>query len=601
MKNNLLKNSRFSIAAWSLAAVLTCLSATASAGAVRPGFDNQGSVTGDDPVQSLSTGFTMNYFGQTYTRVIISMNGNVSFGQYYAHYVPYHLVGLQVPIIAPFYADVDTTAANSGKMNFGAGTVEGRPAFGVNWQDVNCYDSSVARTERNRFQLILIERSDTGTGNFDFEFNYDQIQWDSDAHGGCATSTATAAGYAGGTGATRTGLELTGSSLPGAFLDTGPTATSLIQNQFNSDVPGRYRFSVRGGKVYLADTDADGVPDITDNCPTVSNPDQTNNDESLELAGNLPIEGDACDADDDNDGVPDVADNCQFTANADQVDTDADGQGDACDADIDGDGVNNEVDNCPAVPNADQKDTDGDGQGDACDTDDDNDGVADSSDNCPLTANPDQADLDHDGIGDACDADIDGDGVNNDVDNCPSVANPAQDDTDHDGIGDACDSDIDGDGVANASDNCPLVANPDQADQDHDGIGDACDTDADNDGILDGVDNCLTVPNPSQRDFDGDGQGDACDSDIDGDGVANAQDLCSETPAGAVVDPNLGCSIDQFCPCEGPRGSTESWRNHGKYVSCVTTTANNFKKDGLITAAQKAAITAAAAQSNCGQ
>ncbi|MFO1434676.1 MAG: thrombospondin type 3 repeat-containing protein [Candidatus Competibacteraceae bacterium] len=603
MKTHPLKPSRFSITALALSAVLTCLSATASAGAVRPGFDTWFE-KGDENRPMQSIGFTINYFGVNYADVFFYMNGYAAFNPRRSNYSPTHLMSMmpQQEIIAAFWGDVYTGGAGDGQMNYGPGVVDGRAAVGATWQNINCYRSWIlppgTGTERNTFQMILIDRSDTGPGNFDFELNYDQIQWDSYSQG-CDFSNSAVAGYANdGTGAARVAFELTGSMMTGSFLDTGPAETSLIHNSLNSDVPGRYRFFVREGIVYtVMDTDSDGVPDISDNCPTVANPDQANNDANSELTP----QGDACDDDDDNDGVLDVADNCQFTANPDQVDSDADGQGDACDADIDGDGINNGADNCPTVPNAEQIDTDTDGQGDACDTDDDSDGVADSSDNCPLTANPDQADLDHDGIGDACDADLDGDSVNNDVDNCPSVANPAQDDTDQDGIGDACDSDIDGDGVANAGDNCPLVANPNQADQDQDGIGDACDTDADNDGILDGVDNCLTVPNPSQRDFDGDGQGDACDADIDGDGVANAQDLCSETPAGAVVDPNLGCSIAQFCPCAGPRGTTEPWRNHGKYVSCVSTTANNFKKASLITAAQKEAITSAAAQSNCGK
>ena len=58
-------------------------------------------------------------------------------------------------------------------------------------------------------------------------------------------------------------------------------------------------------------------------------------------------------ADTDADGVPDASDNCPATPNADQADADGDGVGDACD-------------NCPDLANAGQQDTDGDGVGDAC-------------------------------------------------------------------------------------------------------------------------------------------------------------------------------------------------------------------------------------------
>ncbi len=218
----------------------------------------------------------------------------------------------------------------------------------------------------------------------------------------------------------------------------------------------------------VIDTDMDGIPDATDNCPTVANTNQLDTD-------NDGI-GDACDPDIDNDGVPNATDNCPTVANMGQTDTDNDGIGDACDPDIDNDGVLNAMDNCPTVANANQLDTDGDGIGDACDGDDDMDGVLDGVDNCPLVANPDQLDTDGDGIGDVCDPDIDNDGVPNAMDNCPLVVNVNQLDTDGDGIGDACDPDIDNDGVPNAMDNCPLVANPNQADSNGNGIGDACDT-----------------------------------------------------------------------------------------------------------------------------
>lgn len=229
--------------------------------------------------------------------------------------------------------------------------------------------------------------------------------------------------------------------------------------------------------------------------------------------------------DSDGDGVPDKTDNCDKVKNPDQKDTDKDGQGDACDTDDDNDAVPDSKDNCDLVKNPDQLNTDKDAQGDACDLDDDNDGIPDSKDNCDKVKNVSQLDTNKDGQGDACDPDIDGDGVLNAKDNCPLVVNKDQKDTDKDGKGDACEADDDNDGHPDIKDNCPKNANADQLDTDKDGLGDACDPDDDNDKILDGPDNCDKIANADQLDTDNDGKGNVCDDDKDGDGVADKTPL----------------------------------------------------------------------------
>src|SRR6185369_8621844 len=54
----------------------------------------------------------MNFFGTTYNGFYINNNGNITFGSPLGTYTPFALTGATGnPIIAPFFADVDTRGA----------------------------------------------------------------------------------------------------------------------------------------------------------------------------------------------------------------------------------------------------------------------------------------------------------------------------------------------------------------------------------------------------------------------------------------------------------------------------------------------------------
>jgi hypothetical protein len=234
-----------------LAFLASLLPIVAFAQAIEPGFNGNTLPANDDgSVGPVAIGFTLNFFGVNRNSIYVNNNGNVTLDSALSTFTPFDLNSTGQEIIAPYFADVDTSAAGD-PVTYGPGSFGGRPAYGVNWINVDYFDSDPSHTNRNSFQLILVDRSDVGPGDFDIVFNYDQIQWEageasgSDANGLGGDSARV--GYSNGTGTPGTSLELTGSAINGAFLDGGPNA--LVSNSLNSTVPGRYIFQARGGSI----------------------------------------------------------------------------------------------------------------------------------------------------------------------------------------------------------------------------------------------------------------------------------------------------------------------------------------------------------------
>jgi len=208
----------------------------------------------DTANQVVGLPFDMNWNGTAYNQIYINMNGNVTFGSGYTGYNPnVTLAALGQNIMAPFWADVDTRNTAMGQVtysNINAGSVpqvDGRDAFFVNWIDVGRYNfSSTGNTQTNSFQLVIVDRSDTGAGNFDFMFNYDEMTWD------LATASSSQRARVGWGRSDGSAFELPGSGTAqgstSTLLDSSAAATSLIQNEMNDqDQLGRYVWQVRGG------------------------------------------------------------------------------------------------------------------------------------------------------------------------------------------------------------------------------------------------------------------------------------------------------------------------------------------------------------------
>ncbi|HND54583.1 MAG TPA: Ig-like domain-containing protein, partial [Pirellulaceae bacterium] len=159
---------------------------------------------------------------------------------------------------------------------YGTELIDGHQAFGATWRDVRHYNAAAVgynAADVNSFQMIIIDRTDTGPNNFDIELNYDKVVWD---HSSLASSPFARAGLSYSAAVTSNfpvkTYELAGSGTSGALLDSN-AATGLINHSQNSNVLGRYVFFVRQGAITfsfppVANNDAYSVAE--DNTLTVA-------------------------------------------------------------------------------------------------------------------------------------------------------------------------------------------------------------------------------------------------------------------------------------------------------------------------------------------
>ena len=196
----------------------------------------------------------LNFYGTTYTGLYLNNNGNVTFSSAMGTYTPYALVGpTGNPIIAPYFADVDTwggaatptlggTSTGSNLLYWDLDTSSN--IYTATWDDVGYYSSYTDLL--NAFQLALINRDDTGTGNFDIVFRYEDINW----------TTGGASGGSGGLGGTvaRAGWNSGNGTNFFELPQSGDQSAMLaLETATNISDPGVYLFQVRGGQVIPTD------------------------------------------------------------------------------------------------------------------------------------------------------------------------------------------------------------------------------------------------------------------------------------------------------------------------------------------------------------
>ena len=202
----------------------------------------------DSSTGPVNIGFSLNFFGQNFSSLFVNNNGNMTFNGPLSTFTPFSLLSTNVPMLAPFFADVDTRGAGSGLVQYGQSTLGGHSVFGVNWLNVGYYPSSTDKT--NSFQTIVTARSDIAAGDFDFQFNYDNVQWETGGASGGTNGLGGSSARAGWSNGATASFELAGSAVNGSFLNGGGNA--LASHSLSSDVLGQYNFQVRNGAVISA-------------------------------------------------------------------------------------------------------------------------------------------------------------------------------------------------------------------------------------------------------------------------------------------------------------------------------------------------------------
>lgn len=202
--------------------------------ALSAGDDNS---SGAIDITSVFGSAGINFFGHSYTSLYVNNNGNITFNGPNSTFTPSQInAGFGNPIIAPFWADVDTRGA--GHVYYDLDPVDG--VMTITWDHVGYYS---AHTDRlNSFQVVLVNE---GGGNFDIVYRYGGIQWTTgDVSGGQAAR----AGYSAGDGTHY--FELPASGNVSALL-------ALPTTEGNTHVNGVDEFDVRNGEV--------GPPSLTTN------------------------------------------------------------------------------------------------------------------------------------------------------------------------------------------------------------------------------------------------------------------------------------------------------------------------------------------------
>jgi hypothetical protein len=262
-----------SSAASAQATLIADLGGPANFGTTCLGMNDDGSSSAIDITPYFPGG--LRFFTTTHTSLYVNTNGNITFSAPVPGYTPEAFPVAEQPMIAPFWADVDTRTRRGGFFAPCRGPGDGeaviapacdnptengiwwhfRPASGatparavITWDRVGHYQCQVDR--RMSFQLVLTQATGCGaTGggtDFDVEFRYNRCEWETgDASGGSDGFGGTPAQAGFDAGNEVDFVEIMGSRADGI--------ANRLCTMSNVGDPGVWRFTIRGGVVMCPD------------------------------------------------------------------------------------------------------------------------------------------------------------------------------------------------------------------------------------------------------------------------------------------------------------------------------------------------------------
>lgn len=185
--------------------------------------------------------FLINFFGQSFNNFYINNNGNISFARPLSTYTPNPFPVTNQPMIAPYWADVDTrnqTNAINGSNNVYVASPNPDSLI-VTWHNVGYYSNS--NDKLNNFQLVLQKSPIGDIGSFTAEFRYQRLEWTTgNASGGTQGlgGTPAQAGY-------DAGDNINYETLPGSR--TANVLDLVNTSNVSTETPGLWRFSFNNG------------------------------------------------------------------------------------------------------------------------------------------------------------------------------------------------------------------------------------------------------------------------------------------------------------------------------------------------------------------